>query len=168
MLVTRGSVAIVCVLLALGCSSLRATNSIDEWVARSTDKDEQILCKRDIGGEYFFVAQSGDRIKLGSRLDMSEYPQSHAFLVSWVLRNEANESPFTKERPVPVFDRYVRSAEKVFAESVEYRTLRPPRPSKIVAQIDVKKCPSSECDRRQAKSKDEKQYVVKLCEASLR
>jgi hypothetical protein len=144
-----------------------AATTIDEWVAQNSDKDERLLCKREFGGEYFFLAQRDDKLKLGSRLDMSEYSKAHTFIVSWILRDEKNESPVTKDRPISVKDKHVHSGSKAFAESVEYRTINVPRSHVVNATIAVKKCPTAECDRRRTISKEEKEYSVEICEAAL-
>ena len=152
--------------MLLSYSPIRAY-TIDDWVAQNLNKGEELLCKRDMNGEYFFLAKAGDKLKLGSRLDMTEYTQTHVFIITWVLRDEKDESPVTSVRPVPIKDKYVRSQEGVFAENVEYRTLRLPRPESISATIEVKKCPISQCDRDQVRSKEEKQYAIKVCEVPL-
>jgi hypothetical protein len=153
-------------LCAAACSSLVAATTLDEWVAQNVGQDEKLLCKHEASGEYFFIAQAGSRLKLGSRLDMTEYTGTHAFIVSWRLRDEKNESSVTRERPIPLRDKDVQSEEKRFADSVEYRALRAPRSETISATIEVKKCQTSECDR-QAGSKEERRYTVKICEAAL-
>jgi len=164
--ITQSRIAVAWVLCALGCSPLKAGNAIDDWVAQNTDKNEKLLCKREVGGEYFFLTRAGDKVKLGSRLDMTEYTQTHVFLIGWVLRNEKNDSLVAKVRPTPIKSDYVRSGGKVFAESIEYQTLRLPPSETMSVTVEVKKCPTSECDRQETRSKEEKQYTIELCKVS--
>lgn len=159
----QSQIVVVSILGALGCSSLNAASAIDDWIAQNTDTSEKVLCRREVNGEYFFLSQAGEKVKLGSRLDMTEYTQTHVFLVGWRLRNDQNDSLVAKVRPTPIKDKYVRSGGRVFAESVEYQTLRLPHSETMHVTIDVKKCPTSECDRQQTRSKGEKQYTVDLC-----
>jgi hypothetical protein len=146
---------------------LEAVSAIDDWVAQNTDMGEKLLCKREVGGEYFFIARAGDKVRLGSRLDMTGYTQTHVFFVGWVLRNEKNDSVVAKVRPTPIKDKYVRSGGKVFAEGVEYQSLRLPLPETMSVTVEVKKCPTLECDKQQVRSKEETQYTVELCKVPL-
>ena len=144
--------------------------SLDDWAASYIDKGEELLCKREEAGEYFFLARetAGDRVKAGSLIDMSSYRnQAHAFIVAWKFRNETGDPLVAKVLPTSIFEAYVKKDGKTYAENVQYQTLNLKDSREMHVTIDIKKCPTVDCDRQQTKSKDEKQYSIKLCEVPL-
>jgi hypothetical protein len=163
----QSRVLVASILSALGCSTIYAAGGIDDWIAQNTGAKEKVVCGREVNGEYFFVSRAGDKVRLGSRLNMTEYTETHVFLVGWRLQNENDESLVAKVRPISIRDEYVRNGEMVFAENVQYQTLRRSHSKTIHVTIHVKKCQTSECDRQKTISKREKQYVVDLCTSPL-
>ncbi len=158
---------ITCVLGVAGSSSSAAANTLDDWVTQHMGEGEKLLCKRNVGGEYFFLTQVGDRVRLGSRLDMTGYTETHEFIAAWVFHNENKGSLATKVHPIPIREKYVRNGDRIFAENVEYQTLNL-KDSRIMAvTIKIKKCPTSECSLQVTRNKEEKQYTIQLCEAPL-
>ncbi len=158
---------ITCVVGVAGSWSSAAANALDDWVTQHIGESEKVLCKRDVGGEYFFLTQVGDRVRLGSRLDMTGYTERHEFIAAWTFQNENKKSLSTKVHPIPITEKYVRSGDKMFAENVEYQTLDL-KDSRIVAvAIKIKKCPTSECSLQVTRNKEEKQYTIQLCEVPL-
>lgn len=126
-----------------------------------------VLCAREVNGEYFFISQAGDKVRLGSRLNMTEYTETHTFLVGWRLQDESDGSLVAKVRQISIRDEYVRNGEMVFAENIQYQTLRPSPAKTIHVTIEIKKCPTAKCDRQKMIDEREKQYVVDLCTSPL-
>jgi hypothetical protein len=164
------------VLIAIGLvsactsSSSSESNTLDMWVEKHITKDETLLCQREVNGEFFFVARMGDRVKLGSRLDVtgtSANKPVNAFIRAWQFQNENNKHLVTNVPPSTVKEELVKSDTKLYAEDIQYQTLHLPGSQKIRVTIHIKKCPTGECDRQQKISNDEIQYTVELCEASL-
>ncbi len=159
---------ITCVLGVAGSWSSAAASTLDDWVTQHIGEGEKLLCKRDVSGEYFFLTQVGDRVRLGSRLDMTGYTERHEFIAAWVFLNENKRSLATKVHPIPIMEKYVRGGDRIFAENVEYQTLDL-RDSKMVAvAIKIKKCQTSECSLHVTRNKEEKQYTIKLCDVPLK
>jgi hypothetical protein len=148
-------------------SSPAASNTINDWVTQHIGEREKVLCKRDVGGEYFFLSLAGDKVRLGSRLDMTGYTNRHEFIAAWLFLNEDKRSLATKVRPIPITEQYVRSGGKIFAENVEYQTLDLRESKVLTVAIKIKKCPTSECSLLVTKNKQEKQYTIQLCEVPL-
>ena len=95
------SAAIFTVLLVASEAFAQSQVSLDQWIATNMPSDEQMVCKRDVHGEFFFVARAGsNRLRLGSRLDMTEYRDTHSLATSWVLTNERGDFVVAKS-PLP-------------------------------------------------------------------
>jgi hypothetical protein len=155
------------VLAVFSAPSVVAT-TIEEWVSQNTNGADKILCKREIRHEYIFFSQSASgRVKLGTRLDMTGYRETHTFLVGWIFQDEQNQSLSTKIPPTLVTTKYVKSGDRVFAENVEYQTLRSSGGGKVRVGLKVKKCPTSECDLQQKRNKEEQEYMIDLCEIAI-
>lgn len=152
-------------------TSASESGDLNQWVAEHVNQDEKLLCKRDEDGEYFFVAQKGEKVKIGSRLDVTREPGDYlpkAFIIAWKFQNEKDGHLVTKVPPTTVKEGYVKDNNKTYSEQIEYQTLYLKDSAKMRVRIDIKKCPAADCDRQQTKSKDETQYSVNLCEVSLR
>lgn len=175
MIIARVTSLMALVAFISGCLPQEAISgskliSLDQWAASYVDKGEKLLCKREENGEYFFVAQEGgvDRVKVGSLIDMSSYRnQTHAFIVAWKFSNETGGPLVTNVQPSTIVEAYVKKDGRTFAENVQYQTLYLKGSEKMRVTIDIKKCPTADCDRQQTKSKDEKQYTINLCEVPI-
>lgn len=150
-------------------ASNRESADLDRWVTQYIDKDEKLLCKREENGEYFFLAQKGEKVKVGSRIDITQtYGEPpKAFIAAWMFRNEKGGHLVTNVVPTAVKEGHVKDDSRVYLEQVEYQTLYLKGSREMHVTIDIKKCPTADCDRQQTKSKDEKQYTIKLCEVPL-
>ena len=167
LLIGGGGAAATLVVL-LFAESAKA-NDLDEWVVQNTKDAEKVLCKRQIHNEYFFMARSnGSTVKLGNRLDMTGFTSTHSFIVSWRFLDSRGQSLSMKVPPKSVKSEYVRSGDMVFAENVEYQTLKTGEGHNVRVIVEVKKCPTSQCDKRQALNSKEEEYTVELCDISLR
>lgn len=157
--------------LPVGRASAKESHELDQWVAKYVNKGEKLLCQREENGEYFFMAQAaGDKMKVGSRLDVTRAPGDNwpkAFIVAWMFQNENNDYVVTHVPPTTVKAGYEKDSGKTYADEIEYQTLYLKGSRKLRVTIDIKKCPTAACDRQQTKSPDEKKYTVRLCEVPL-
>jgi hypothetical protein len=151
-------------ILLIGTPGLAQT-LIDDWTAQNSGDGEELLCKREVGGEYFFVARVADKLRLGDRLDMTN---STAFSIGWVFQNEKSKSLAVKVPPVAIKDKLVRSESKSFAENVQYQTVDLKDSSTMAVKVYIKKCPTSECEWGKPAIEGEKQYMLNLCEVPLK
>lgn len=153
----------------LESASNKESAGLDRWVTEHIDKDEKLLCKRDENGEYFFLAQKGEKVKVGSRIDITQtYGEPpKAFIVVWMFRNEKGGHLVTNIVPTTVKEGHVKDNNRMYLEQVEYQTLYLKDSREMRVTIDIKKCPTADCDRQQTKSKGEKQYAIQLCEVPL-
>ena len=155
--------------LAAACAHVEAPPSLQAWVAANIDPAERVLCQREANGEYFFVARrpDDDKLKLGSRVDISEYPRgSFSLIVAWPLRDENGRSITPKIAPTSVREEVLRSGEKTYAEIVQIQTVNVGRPRRLRAEVFIEKCPALPCSG--ASGDGATRYTVDICEAALR
>ena len=144
-----------------------ASPSLDSWVTANASPTEKTVCTREEHGELFFVATAGpDKVRLGSRLDMTGYHHTHEFSVGWILRNERGSSIVAKVRPETIKERYVKEEARVYAESVEYQTLSAPDSKRLRVEVKIGKCAVWSPDSQTCKS-GQKAYTVSICEVEL-
>ena len=159
------AVATVIGLLVSGCG--KALPTLDEWVAANADPAEKVLCTREEHGEFFFIALApDDRVRLGSRIDLSGYTSAYEFSIAWRIGNEDSDYIVAKIRPTSIVQRSVKSGSRVFADDVEYQTLKTADSKALRVSVAIHKCrvwsPSTKtCDSGLT------DYTVKVCEASL-
>jgi hypothetical protein len=140
---------------------------LDGWVAVNTSPNEKTACTRQVDNELFFVAiAADDKVRLGNRLDMTGYSETHGYSVAWVITNENGGSVVAKVPPVPIGQRYVREGSKVYAENVEYQTLNPAGTKLWRVEVRIGKCAVLSPGSQSCKS-GQKAYTVKLCEIRL-
>lgn len=171
-IIVRSTSLLIAFALLNACSPIQGASttksiSLDQWAASYLDHGEKLLCKQEKNGEYFFLAQevAGDRVKVGSLVDMSSYrKQTHALIVAWKFRNEKGSALVTNVRPSTIREAYVKDDSKTYAENVQYQTLNLKGSEKMHATIEIKKCPTADCDRQQTRSPEEQRYTIKLCE----
>jgi len=141
-----------------------ASPTLNEWVAANASTNEKTLCTREESGEFFFIAlASPNRVRVGSRIDMTGYGETQEFGTAWIIGNEKAGSIVAKVQPSPIKERYVREGAKFYADNIEYQTLSTGESALLRVDVRVHKCrvwsPSSNtCDR------DLKSYAVKVCE----
>lgn len=150
-------------------ASNKESTGLDRWVAQYIDKDEKLLCKHEENGEYFFLARKGEKVKVGSRIDITQtYGEPpKAVIAAWMFRNEKGGHLVTNVVPTTVQEGHVKDNNRMYLEQVEYQTLYLKDSREMHVTIEIKKCPTADCDRQQTKSKDETQYTIKLCEVPL-
>lgn len=167
--------SVLCLIALLSaCSSLegsdnKGSDALNQWTLKHITKDEKLLCQREVNGEYFSLAKeaTGDRVKIGARIDVTGAKVPMTSMVIWHFQNEKDEHLATNTPPSSVKSEYMKDRGKMYSEGVEYQTLYLQGSKKLHVTIDIKKCPTADCDRQQTKSKDEKRYTIKLCEIPL-
>lgn len=150
-------------------ADIKASDTLSQWVMKYLDKDEKLLCQREVNDEYFFLAKeaASDKVKIGARIDVTGAKMPMTSMVIWHFQNEKDEHLTTNTPPNPVKGGYVKDSGKIYSEGVEYQTLYLKNSGKLHVTIDIKKCPTADCDRQQTKVKGQKEYSIKLCEVPL-
>jgi hypothetical protein len=141
---------------------------LDEWIAKNVSVGEKVICKKEVNGEFFFLARDGGKVKAASRLDMSAYRQTHSFLLGWTFHNEQDNPLVTDIPPATLKSEYVKSGGKTYAERIYFQTLNLTGSKEMNVVVNIKKCPTVECDRQQTRSTQEKQYEIDLCKVPLK
>lgn len=157
------------VALAAACAHLEAPPTPKDWAAANADPAEPVICQREVNGEYFFVARrpDDDKLKLGSRVDISAYPRgTFSLIVVWHLRDENGRSITPKIPPAPLGDELSRVGDKTYAESFQRQTVNVGSPPKrLRVDVFVEKCPVQPCSG--APGDGATRYTVHVCETAL-
>lgn len=146
------------------CTTTAAT-TLEQWAQVYGTAGEKPTCTLEANGEYFFLFKAGSEVRIGSRLDVTDYPA--AGVVAWRFRDEKGRDLTAKKSPRVLRSDYIREGSKRYAETVEVQTLRDDDPENIEVTAHVKKCRAFECDHLIARD-NEMSYVVKLCVVGLR
>ena len=149
------------------CMHVDASTTLESWIAANADPGERVICKRELNGEYFFVARAGDddKLRLGSRVDLSAYrPETFSISVSWRLRDENDLSIVPRIIPTSIRDDYLRVGGKAYAESVQYQTVNIGRPKRLRVDVVIEKCPVRPCAEGSLRAM---RYTVEVCETAL-
>jgi hypothetical protein len=163
---SRGIAATMLVVLAASEAFPGSGDSLDQWIGANTPPGEPIICKLDADGEYFFVARAGaNRLRLGSRLDMTEYRDTHSFATIWMLKNERGDFVTAKVTPTVMKSEYVTSGDKTYAESVEYQSVLLGT-EELRVEVAVEKCPALDCEAANTRTAAKK-YGFELCTTRL-
>lgn len=153
---------------AVACASSSGANlEAPAWAREFIQPAEEVKCVRNSDGESFFVARAGDRFKLGARLDMSDYPLPHSFVVGWVLKDQRGTHLATGERPMSVRRTYVKDNDKLYAENIQFQLLYLRESKSAEVTINIKKCTSTQCEREPPADKRSRSYTVKVCDVML-
>jgi hypothetical protein len=135
----------------------------EDWANQNLVNRERLLCQREASGEYFFLAKAGDRVKVGTRLDMTGYSGTHVFNVAWTFQNEKDASLVAKIPPEAIKESYAQSGGNAFAENLEYQTLTVGQSKTVRVAVHVRKCVGTDCDKQAGASKRDREYKVDLC-----
>ena len=147
----------------MGYHASALAEPLDEWVAKNIVAEDAVLCQLAINDEYFFIARSGNKVKVGSRLDLSNYRgRIHSFSVSWIMRNEHGTYLSTKVPPVRIKDDYSQQSSHLFAESIQYQSLNFSNSREMSVQVKVTKCDGQTCTQQNAQD-----FSVNLCKVEL-
>ena len=141
--------------------------NLDKWVAANTSPTERTACTRQVDNELFFVAIApGGKVRLGNRLDMTGYTETHGYTVAWIMTNEKGGSAVAKVPPMSIEQRYVKEGSRVYADNVEYQKLNAASTTLMRVEVRIEKCAvwssgSQSCQGAR------KAYTVTLCEIAL-
>ena len=154
---------LVLIALVTPVAFAQAQGSLERWVTANTSPTEELVCKRDVEGDYFFVARAeGGRIRLGLRFDLTKFRDTHSFSYRWKLTNERGESIANNILPTSLRSEYGTVDGKTYANNVEYQNVRRgAREMRVEVRVD--KCPARDCESKAA----ERSYVLDLCVAHL-
>jgi hypothetical protein len=153
--------------LAFLSGAAQAAPDLGEWVAANTTSTEKTVCSRQVDGDLFFVAMASDgKLRLGNRLDMTGYTETHGYSIAWSITNDKGGSVVAKVPPVPVVQRYVKEGSKLYADNVEYQTLNAGFTTQLHVDLRIEKCAVRSHDSQSCQSA-RKAYTVKLCEIRL-
>ena len=159
----RQSVSVLAFLCGSLFAPLAVGATLDHWVEQNVQGDEKVVCKRDVRGEFFFVALAGSKVKVGNRLDATGDSEPRSTAVAWMFQSSEGESLSSEVRPISVSSKYVRDGAKIFIENVEYQTLKGKRPTAVRAGVVVRKCAAQRCTVQQETLQEPKQ-TLRLCE----
>lgn len=116
--------AIALSLVGVGYVALAGEGRYGEWLKNNIDEDEKILCEREIGGDYFFVAKKGGEIKTGSLIDVDGGGGGpKQFIISWQFVDQNQSYLELKVPPRDIKQSYVKTEGKLYAENVSYRQI---------------------------------------------
>ena len=157
-----GASLVSLVLAACQSASGQPGDSLEYWVAANSAAEEPLVCKREVNGEYFFVARAGDgKLRLGSHLDMSAYRETHSFTIGWRLMNGRGEYVTAKVRPTVLRNDYVQAGDKAYADDVQYQSFRTGT-DELIVELEVEKCPYRNCDSQDGQAVAKK-YRLHIC-----
>ena len=152
---------------ALFSAGALASPTLDEWVAVHSAPSERTVCTRQAGGELFFVALApNERVRLGERLDITGYSETHSFSVAWIITDERGKSLVAKIPPVSVTQRYVKEGAKVYADGIGYQKLKQAGANVLRFEVAIEKC-LVRFDSLAGCKSGEKRYTVQVCELRL-
>jgi hypothetical protein len=137
--------------------------TLDEWIGQNVQGDEQVICKKELNGEYFFVARAGSKVKVGNRLDVTGDSKPQSIAVAWMFQNSAGKSLSSKARPIAVRSDYKREGTRIFADNVDYQVLKLEGQTTVRAAVVVRKCAVAQCTVER-ETLQEPKYIIRLCE----
>ena len=146
------------------CTLAHASTTLWNWVAANADPSEPVVCQREVNGEYFFVARArdNDKVRLGSRVDLTGYRETASWSVSWRLRNEKGSFITPKIVPTTIREEVVRAEEKTYFESVEHHTINVGASERLRVAVAIEKCAIRPCSGQSSRK-----YAVTICETPL-
>src|SRR5437899_5423296 len=105
------------VVVCLASCATTASATLDQWLKLHGPAGENPLCAVEAKGEYFFIFKSGRDVRIGSRVDVTDYPA--AGIVAWRFRDERGRDLTAKKPPVVLRNEYIRDGSSRYAENVE-------------------------------------------------
>jgi hypothetical protein len=138
-------------------------DTLSAWVAKNVKPNEKIVCSKEIGDEYFFVARAGSRFKVGNRLDVTGKSQPRSTAVAWLFEDSEGKSLLVDDPPVSAGDRYVRDGAKIFLDNLSYQTLKKGNPTSVRVRVLVRACAAQQCSLEQ-EALQEPKFTIRLCE----
>lgn len=159
----------IAVFVALVTVALAAKNDgLDEWVQGHLVDGEDLVCEREVNGDYFFVARHEERIKSGYRIDVtSSSGAPKTFIISWRFQDEKGNHIGLGAEPEVVTNGYVRSGGRVYAEEVAYRNVFLKNAKSLHVDIELKKYGAAPDAPSPNQLRDDELDRVVQCEAPL-
>lgn len=115
-------------------------NGLDNWVASHLEENEDALCQRNIGNDFFFIARMNDKLKVGYLLDVtSAIDVPRPFFISWGFIDEDGKHLETNISPNDIKRDYIRSGDNIYAENIAYRHLHLDGVKKIFVTVKLEK-----------------------------
>lgn len=151
---------IACFFPASGCIADNEMPSLSEWVDKNLHEGEIILCKREVEGDYYFVASRDGKIKSAYLIDVTgkdSTPKTYVF--SWSFKDENNKYLETNVPPEDIKQGYLKLSEKIYSENVSYRNLHLKDVKKLLISVEI--------DRYENHSHNKKLDNFLLCEVEL-
>lgn len=112
----------------------------NEWINESVSEDEKLLCERTIKGDKFFVARSGNRLKVGYLIDVtSDMERPKTYIVSWGFLDESGQYLPQIGAPDDVRGGYIKHDSRVLAEDISYRSMDLSSVNQLEIVVELKK-----------------------------
>lgn len=118
----KKSLYTIVIILLIGVALVAKGDGVQQWAKEFLGEGEDLICQREVKGDYFFIARSENRVKTGYRLDVtSPSGTPKTFLISWRFQDEKGNYIGLKNEPDVVSQGYHRSDKSMYAEEVAYR-----------------------------------------------
>lgn len=117
-----------------------AAGGFDEWVQSNLSESEELLCtKVTKGGDAYFVARSGDMLKVGSLIDVSsETGKPKPFVLSWRISDTEGRSLEVNTPQKDESRAYVHRSESIYAENITYRKIDFSGTDRVSVQVQMR------------------------------
>lgn len=159
---------VVVFMLLVNVALAEKNDGLDEWVQSHLVEGEDLVCKREVNGDYFFAARREERIKSGYRIDVtSSSGAPKTFIISWQFQDEKGNYIGLGIEPEVVANGYVRSRSRMYAEEVAYRNVFLKNAKSLHVNIELKKYGITSDAPSLNQLRDNELDRVVQCEASL-
>lgn len=140
-----------------------------DWVAQYKDNNEVLLCHKVINNDYFFVIESGSKIKTGYLIDVTgnnEKPLSYTF--SWKFQDKNGKYIESQIQPRDVKRGYLTYRSKIYSENISYRTLRFDKYPEVYVNVELNKYDSQlyRSKNNQEANENDKLNNLFICEVN--
>lgn len=155
-------------LMAISVAFAGGENRLDTWVVSHLEKNENVLCQRNIDNDLFFIARMNDKLKAGYLLDVtSAVDVPRPFFISWGFSDEDGRRLETNIPPNDIKRDYVRLADKIYAENIAYRHLHLDGVKKMFVTVKLEKyAPSLDVSESIARLDGSGAEKITICEVS--
>lgn len=161
----------MCLILSILMNNVaceNANHNLNAWVSDKTNGGEKFLCKLEHNEDYFLVVQSGDKLKVVYRLDVTSLtskPQS--FIISWQFKNEKDEFIGLPVLSEDISRGYVSQGNRVYYEALSYMHVYVSDLQHLKINIGLKKYISSDEVPSATDLNDNDLEDIKLCDVPL-
>lgn len=160
----------VAVLALFGSVALAGeVGELSEWVQGHLAPGEDVVCQKEVNGDYFFVVRSEGRVKSGYLIDVtSSSGTPKTFVVSWRFQDEKENYVGLGTKPEVVATGYVGSGRRMYAEEVAYRDVFIKQAEELHVNIGLRKYVVASEAPSAGQLGDDELEIVLQCEAPLR